>query len=162
MAQNVSHTSVAKAIYGLITVLPVLLVMYDHPPSAWVGAGILFGTTLTVALVETYAETIAVMLHRQRRLTNAEKREIWHYAAPVMVGAQAPTIVLVLSAVGFFPVEQAITIAQAVLFLFLFGYGVRVGQILHEGWHRQFLSGLVVVAIAALLVAIKIVQLVLH
>ena len=32
MAQQVSKQFVAEAIYGLITVLAVLLVMADHPP----------------------------------------------------------------------------------------------------------------------------------
>jgi hypothetical protein len=35
---------VAKAIYGLITVLAVVLVMEEHPPTAWIAAGTLFGT----------------------------------------------------------------------------------------------------------------------
>lgn len=47
---------------------------------------------------------------------------------PVLVGAQAHMIVLVLLAMGVLPVEQAILIAQVILFLFLFGYSVRVGD----------------------------------
>jgi hypothetical protein len=33
------------------------------------------------------------MLFRQRRLPRTELREIWHGVAPVLVGAQAPTLV---------------------------------------------------------------------
>ena len=50
---------VAKAIYGLISVLAVLLIMEEHPPTAWKGAGILFGTVLVLAMAETYSGTIA-------------------------------------------------------------------------------------------------------
>jgi hypothetical protein len=63
------------------------------PAGAKRGALTLFGTTLAVALVDTYAETIAGMLFRQRRLPRTELREIWHGVAPVLVGAQAPTLV---------------------------------------------------------------------
>jgi hypothetical protein len=44
--------SISGAIYGLVTVLAVLVVMADHPPVAWQGAVTLFGTTLAVALVD--------------------------------------------------------------------------------------------------------------
>ena len=155
MARNVRKTFVAKAIYGLVTVLAVLLVMEDHPPAAWRGAVTVFGATLAVALVEMYAETIAAMLDRQRRPTGAEIRETLFHVACIVAGALAPTIVLLLSAMGFWSVDQAIDIAKAVLFLFLFGYGARVGQLLHEQWHRQVLSGLILVAIAGLIVALK-------
>ena len=156
MAEQENHHFAEKAIYGLITVLAVLVVMEEHPPVAWRGALTLFGTTLAVALVETYAATIAWMLTRQRRLGREELRTIWHEVTPVMTGAQAPTIVLLLSAAGLYPVGRAITIAEAVIVVFLFGYGLRVGQLLHQSFLRQVISGLILVAIAGLVVAIKV------
>jgi hypothetical protein len=155
MHRTVSNTFVSKAIYGLIAVLAVLLVMEDHPPVAWQGAVTLFGTTLAVALVDTYSETVAATLAQRRRLTRAELCHIWHDVSPVLVGAQAPTLVLLLSAVGLFPVAQAITIAQVACMVLLFGYGIRVGQLLHEQWFQQLVSGLIVFAVGGLLVAIK-------
>jgi hypothetical protein len=41
---------VSKAIYGLISVLAVLLTMEEHPPTAWIAAGILFGTVFVLAI----------------------------------------------------------------------------------------------------------------
>ena len=73
----------------------------------------------------------------------------------MLVGAQAPTLVLLLSAVGLFPVETALNLAQGVIVLLLFGYGLRVGQLLHHHWLRHVVSGLVLLAIAGLLVGIK-------
>ena len=150
-----SKPAVAKAIYGLITVLAVLVVMDDHPPPAWRGAVTLFGTTLAVALVDTYAETIAGMLSHQRRPSRRELRGIWHDVSPVLLGAQAPTLVLLAAAFGLLSVGRALTIAEAVAFCLLFGYGWRVGTTLHRNRLPQVLSGLGLVAIGGLIVGIK-------
>lgn len=75
------------AIYGLLTVLPVLVVMRDHPPSGWLAAGVALGTTLAVALAETYAETVGALLHRPHRLTSAELKANWRAGIPILAGA---------------------------------------------------------------------------
>ena len=54
---------------------------------------------------------------------------------------------LLLSALGLFPVERAITIVEVVAFLFLFLFGY--------GWLRQLISGLLLIAIGGLIVGIK-------
>lgn len=151
----VSSTFVARAVYGLITVLAVLQAMELHPPEAWRGAVSLFGTTLAVALIEVYAETIGEMLGTKTRLSRGDLVHIWHDAAPVLAGAQGPTIVLLLSAFGLMSVETAIDIAQLIAFVTLFGYGWRIGQMLDARLSRQLLSGLILIAIGGLLVGIK-------
>jgi hypothetical protein len=154
-AQEVSHAFVSRAIYGLISVLAVLQVMEVHPPSAWSGAISLVGTTLAVALIVAYADTIAKTRSHGRSLAFGELREIWHDVEPVLVGAQGPTVLLVFSGFGLLEVEDAIDLAQAVAFLFLFGYGWRVGKLLHTHWARRPVSGLILVAIGGLIVGIK-------
>ena len=153
--QKVSQAPVSRAIYGLVTVLAVLQVMELHPPTAWQGAVSLFGTTLAVALVDAYADSIAEILAHGRSLTREELRAILRDVGPILVGAQGPTLILVLSALGLFDVEDAIDLAQVVAFLFLFGFGWRVGQLLHEHWARRLVSGLILVAIGAFIVGVK-------
>ncbi len=153
--QDIRHTPVSKAIYGVITVLAVLQVLEAHPPSAWSGAVFLFGTTVAVALVDAYSESIAIMLAQERGLTLGDLREIRHEVAPVLVGAQAPTLLLIASAFGLMSVERAISLAQVVAFMLLFSYGWRVGTMLHEHWLRRIVSGLILVAIGAIAVGIK-------
>jgi hemolysin III len=153
--REVGHAAVSRAIYGLMTVLAVLQVMELHPPSAWQAAVSLFGTTLAVALVDAYADSIAEMLSRGRTLLWDELRAIGRDVAPILVGAQGPTLVMILSALGLLTVDDAIDLAQAVAFLFLFGYGWRVGKLLHEHWARRLVSGLILVAIGGFIVGIK-------
>jgi hypothetical protein len=152
----VNRVSVARSIYGLVTVLAVLQVMEEHPPTAWEGAATLFGTTLAVALLEAYCNAIAQMLSERRSLARHELRAIWRDVAPVLIGAQGQTLLLVASVFGLLDVEDAIWLAQAVALLFLFAYGWRLGRALHETLLRQILSGLMLVAIGAFVVGIKV------
>lgn len=151
----VNSTFVARAVYGLITVLAVLQTMELHPPEPWRAAVTVFGTTLAIALIEVYAETIGELLGRRDRLARKDLVHFWHDATPVLVGAQGPTIALILSALGVMSVETAIDIAQLVAFATLFAYGWRVGQMLNVPIVRRIVSGLVLVGIGVLLVLIK-------
>jgi hypothetical protein len=152
---GVSREPVSRAIYGLITVLAVLQVMEVHQPSAWHGTATLFGTTLAVALADAYSDSVAEMLSEQRWISRSDLGAIGRDVAPILAGAQAPTLLLLLSAFGLISVELAITLAQIAAFLLLFGYGWRVGRLLHENRLRQLVSGLMLVAIGGLVVGIK-------
>ena len=110
VVEKVSRAFVSRAIYGLVTVLAVRQVMELHPPTAWQGAVSLFGTTLAVALVDAYADSIAEMLAHGRSLTWGEVRAIVRDVEPILVGAQGPTVIG-LSALGLFDVEDAIDLA---------------------------------------------------
>jgi hemolysin III len=95
------------------------------------------------------------MLAHGRTLSWDELRAIGRDVGPILVGAQGPTLLLVLSALGLLDVEDAIDLAQVVAFVFLFGYGWRVGMLLHEHWARRLVSGLILVAIGGFIVGIK-------
>lgn len=151
----VGHAPVSKAIYGLISVLAVLQVLQVHPPSAWHATVAVFGTTLAVALTDAYSESVAEMLSTRHSLTGDDLRAIGRDVAPVLAGAQAPTVLLLLSAVGLISLDLALTLAQIVVFVLLFGFGWRVGQLLHEHLPRQLASGLFLLAIGGLVVGIK-------
>jgi len=151
----VSHAPVSKAIYGLISVLAVLQALVLHPPTALQATVALFGTTVAVALADAYSESIAEMLVKRHSLSMDDLRKIGRDVAPVMTGAQAPTVVLLASALGLISLDLALTLAQIVAFALLFGFGWRVGQLLHENWIRQIISGLFLLAIGGLAVGIK-------
>lgn len=147
--------SVSKAIYGSISVLAVLLVMEEHPPAAWRAATTLFGTALAIALAESYSETVAEILAQRKRLNAEEIRGIWRLTRPILLSANLPTLVLLLSAAGFYPVAAGLKIAEYAIYLALFAYGARVGQLLHGAWWRSLLGGLFTLAIGVLIGLIK-------
>ena len=146
---------VSRAIYGLITVLAVLQVVMMHPVSPRASAVSLFGATLAVALIDAYSESIAAMLAKGSSLARQEFAELLRDVAPVMIGAQAPTLVLLLAVAGILEHNTALRLAEAVTFLLLFGYGFAVGKLLGGSLARQLANGLVLVAVGAIIVGIK-------
>ena len=146
---------VTKAIYGLISVLAVLLIMEEHPPTAWKAAGILFGTVLALAMAETYSATIAETIAGQRKLDREEILEIWHDTRPILLSANLPTLVILLSGAGLYSMDTALIIAKAAIYLALFCYGLQVGHLLHASRWRILLSGLFTAGIGALIGLLK-------
>jgi hemolysin III len=106
-------------------------------------------------MVDAYSESIAIKLAQERGLTMGDLRANRHEVAPVLIGAQAPTLIMLASGIGLMSVERAISLAQAVAFLLLFSYGWRVGTLLHEHWLRRIARGLILVEIGAIAVGIK-------
>jgi hypothetical protein len=146
---------VSKAIYGLISVLAVLLTMEEHPPTAWIAAGILFGTVFVLAIAETYSATIAEIIAGQKRLDRQEFMEIWHDTHPILLTANLPTLVILLSGAGLYSMETALIIAKSAIYLTLFAYGLQVGHLLHASRWRILLSGLFTAGIGALIGLMK-------
>jgi hypothetical protein len=148
---------ISKAIYGSITILAVLFAMDSHPPTAWQGALTLFGTALAVTLAEAYSATIAATISGQKELNRAEAGAIWHHSRPILVVANLPTLVFVLTAVGLYSIETALLVAKGFVFLTLFLYGLRIGHLLHGSRIRILWNGLFAVGIGGLIGVIKVV-----
>lgn len=145
----------AKAIYGLLTVLALLVAMEEHPPTPLRASVTLFGAIFGIALAEAYSEWIAEMLAHRRPLSREELRGIWRVVAPVMLGAQPPTVVLLISALGFLPVETAIDVGQWTDLALLYLFGVRVGRVAQQTWPLAIGSGAIATATGALIILVK-------
>jgi hypothetical protein len=148
---------VSRAIYGSISVLAVVLVMQARPPDAVKAAATLFGTSLAIALAETYSETIAEMLSQRRNLDLREAGEIWQRARPILFAANVPTAIVVLAVAGLLSVDTALDVAEFAIYASLFIWGTRVGRLLHDSWLRALASGLVTTGIGVLIGLIKVV-----
>jgi hypothetical protein len=97
------------------------------------------------------------MLAQRRNLDLKETGEIWQRAQPILFAANLPTAVVLLSAVGAFSVDQALNFAELTIYVSLFVWGARVGQLLHDSWLRILLSALITLAIGLLIGLIKVV-----
>jgi len=155
--QLLDKHAVSRAIYGSVSILAVLLVMQSHPPSAWTAAVMLFGTSLAIALAETYSETIAEMIGHQRQFAARELAAIWRRTRPILVAANLPTAIVLLSVAGLYSVSTALNVAEFAVYAALFVWGLRVGQLMHDSWPRIIASGLATVAIGVLIGLIKVI-----
>lgn len=146
---------VSRAIYGSISVLAVLLVMEEHPPSAFEAVLTLFGTTLAIALAEAYSETIAEVIAKRKRLSREEIKALWVQTRPVLLSANLPTLVLLGSLTGLYSVPSALEVAEYAIYLELFVLGFGTGRLLHGSVWRSLLIGLSTLAIGVLIGLIK-------
>lgn len=149
------YSFASMAIYGSLTVMAVIVAMEDHPPSPFRAAAQLFGVTLAIAVAKAYAEIVADTLNRGRKLNAEEAREILRKVSPVLFGAQAPTLVFLLSAFGLFSVETAFEVSKVLVLTLLFVYGLRVAQVLHKNRLAQIASGLVIMSAGLVVVVIN-------
>jgi hypothetical protein len=146
------HSFASAAIYGSLAVMGVIVAMGDHPPPPLIAAVQLFGVTLAIAMAKAYSEILAATLERKRKLNADEGRTIWRAVSPVLFGAQAPTVVFLMSALGWYPVETGVQISKVLVLALLFVYGLRVGQLLHTARVVQIVSGLAIMSAGALVV----------
>ena len=146
---------ISKSLYGSITLLAVLLSLEDHLPTAWHGASLLFGTALSVALAEAFSESISQVIAGKKKLDRAELIEIWHETRPVLLAAYLPLLMMVLAGVGLLSVPTAINLAEGLIYVTLFIYGLRIGYLLHGRKLRMFLAGVFTLGIGGLIGIIK-------
>jgi hypothetical protein len=149
------YSFVSMAIYGSLTVMAVVVAMENHPPPPLSAAARVFGVTLAIAAAKAYAELIADTLTRGRKLNGEEGRQLLRRVSPVLFGAQAPTVVFLMSALGWYSVETGIEISRVLVLGLLFVYGLRVGQLLHRARVVQIASGLAIVSAGALVVVMN-------
>lgn len=155
MSYLLNEKFAAKVLYGLISVLAVLVVLELHPPTALAAIVTVLGTTFAIALAEAYSETVAEMLVNERKPTAAEFRHLWDEVAPIISSSQPAILLLLLAMFGLFSVETALRIGQYVVIGLLFLYGLRVGHLLHGSLPRQILTGLVMASGGLAIVLIK-------
>ena len=78
-----------------------------------------------LAMAETYSATIAETIAGQKRLDRQEILEIWHDARPILLTANLPTLVFLLSEAGLYSMDTALIIAKSAIYLALFAYGLQ-------------------------------------
>src|SRR5262249_20810424 len=104
---------------------------------------------------EVYADAIAGMFVHHKRLSRSEAGHIGREAAPLLIGAPLPVVVLILSALGLVEIHRAIDVAQVVAYATLLVYGWRTAQYLDARLATRVVGCLTFAAIGFLLVAIK-------
>ncbi len=154
--EAVDKIAISEAIYGMITVLALIVVLEQNPPGPWRIVFTIIGATCGLAFARAYANVVAEVLTKREKLRREALLAVWREVRPLIVYPQLTTLVFVLSALGLFPLGFAFWVAEAVgvLSLFLAGYlmGGRVGI----SRFRSLFSSLAVGVVGGLIISVKI------
>ena len=135
MMRNGRMTTQAKQIdeaafgvvYGSITVMALLMGMHTPIENPGHQALLLFGSVFVVAVAKAYAEICERMLQSGNAAGWSDIRAVWGHSRTVLLAANGPTLAFLLSAIGLYDPDTALTMAQIVAIALLGWFGGRIG-----------------------------------
>lgn len=147
--------AISEAIYGMITVLALIVVLEQNPPGPWRTVITIIGATCALAFVRAYANAVAGVLSTREKLRRDALRAVWREVRPLIMYPQLTTLVFVLSALGLFPLGFAFWVAEAVGTLSLFFAGYLMGRRVGFLRFRSLFSSLAVGVVGGLIISVK-------
>ncbi len=141
-----------SALYMALVLLAVLAALpEDRLPEGWAVLGVLLGTAIGLILAHWVAFRLAAQLAEETGVSPAE--------AAREAGAQLAggILVAVIAAVplALLPGPAAVTVSLVLLSALPALAGVAIGRLRGRSWARSLLAGLLVLAIALVVVTIK-------
>jgi hypothetical protein len=148
--------SIARAIYGTILALAVVLAVSDDPDN---GIGYVLGGLLATAIVfwlsHVYAEVLAEHVRSGTRSWSGDVRAALAREWPLVESAVPLAAGLLLGVVGLVSRDTAVNVAIGLGLAELFAWGFAVGRRLGQALPLAVLTGLANCALGAVLVALK-------
>ena len=142
-------------IYGLVTVLPLLVAMeHGHKESKYVIMFILI-TLLTIWLAESYAEFYKRVYRDKRHLRANEITSILRKEFVVMLSANAILIPFVFELFGWIELSTAYNLAALIGVLLLFRIGFRLALYINDRLLHAFMYGVVSASFGLVIILLK-------
>lgn len=150
------RSRIAAAVYGTILVLAVLsyLSEVDELGAGDVAAA-MGGTGIAYFAAHVYVDYLAARMTGERDPTLTLTRRVLAEEWPLLQAMLAPSVPLVLGAVGVFSRSTAVDLALIVAFADLVGWGYRAGRKSYGTWVGAIGSALVAVALGIVVVSLK-------
>jgi hypothetical protein len=149
--------TIAGTVYGTIVVLAVVAAGGKaFEQNLWQLVAIVVTTVLVLWLAHVYADGLGESLRAGRRLTAGEIQGIARRELSVPVAAVAPTVALVLGAVGVLGGRGAVGLAFALGIVTLAGQGLRYARVERLGRGGTVLVVTVNVTLALVLVVLEV------
>lgn len=145
-----------EALYGMITGLALIVVLEESPSGPWRVVVIIVAATCAFAFAKAYASMVAEILSKGEHLTRGTLRSAWREVRPLMVYLQLPTLVFVLSALGFLSLDLAFRVAQAVGVFSLFLAGYSMGRRVGFSCPRSRVSGLAIGVVGGMIISLRV------
>ncbi len=155
-AAPTGEPSLARAVYGTILALAVVLAVADDPDN---GIGFVLGGLLATAIIfwlaHVYAEVLAEHVRSRRTSWRADIRAAVVGEWPLVQAAVPLALGLALGVVGLLSRDAAVNVAIALGLAELFGWGLAVGRRLGQPLPLAVLTGIANCGLGAVLVALK-------
>jgi hypothetical protein len=152
---HLASRDVARALYGAIIGLALVVALQDHPPSAGEAAAAVLATALAVGLAEMYSEAIAHEARTRRPVDRAGLRAIAGEAAAVMAGAAFPAVYFLLAAMGVLGLDTAFRLSKWSGLALICAYGYFAARLAGSAPGRSLAHAAAVGSIGGTLIVLK-------
>jgi len=152
---HLGSNQVSRVIYGAIIGLALVLALQHHPPEAGAVAGALVATAVAVGLAELYSELVGA---GTRAPSGLDRTLVAHTLADVLAVALAiafPAVFFLMASAGWIELNTAFRLAKWTGLGLIGFYGFCGARLSGRSWVGSAANAAVVVAIGALLIALK-------
>jgi drug/metabolite transporter (DMT)-like permease len=145
----------ARAVYGTIIALAVIVVLDDGQTDADEVIAAVLGATIAASMAETYADYLATVIRQRRHLSRDELRQAATDSALGTLAALLTLIPFIAVELGWIETQTAFDTAPWVGLALIGGYSLFANRIAGMPVRRAALITASMLAIGLLLIAIK-------
>ncbi len=142
-------------IYGLVTVLPLLVVLEHGRKDSQYAITVILVTLLTIWLAESYAEFYKKAYSHKRHLEKVEINTIIKKEFVVMLSANAILIPFVLEFFGWIELTVAYNLAAWIGVILLFRIGFRLSLYIDKKFSSAMMYGAVSASFGFVIILLK-------
>jgi drug/metabolite transporter (DMT)-like permease len=145
----------ARAVYGTIIALAVIVVLDDGQTEADEVIVAVLGATIAASMAETYADYLAAVIRQRRHLSRDELRQAATDSALGTLAALATLAPFVAVELGWIETQTAFDVAPWIGLALIGGYSMFANRIAGLPTRRAALITATMIAIGLVLIAIK-------
>jgi hypothetical protein len=145
----------ARAVYGTIIALAVIVVLDDGQTEADEAIVAVLGATIAASMAETYADYLAAVIRQRRHMSFAEIRQAATDSALGTLAALVTLLPFVLVELGWIETQTAFDIAPWVGLALIGGYSLFANRVAGLPTRRSVLITASMLAIGLVLIVLK-------
>lgn len=142
-------------IYGLITALPVLIILEKHQEPSTTAILLVFFTLVAIWLAESYSQYYVSAYTQKKMLSGKEIRAILSNEYAVVISSNLILLPFFLELLGIMSLAVAYNAAQFIGIFLLFIIGYRLAIHIERPLMQRFLFGFVSASIGLFIVILK-------
>jgi hypothetical protein len=145
----------ARAVYGTIVALAVIVVLDDGQTEADELIVAVLGATIAASLAETYADYLATVIRQRRHMSFAEVRRAATDSALGTLAALLTLVPFLVVELGWIETQTAFDLATWIGLALIGGYSLFANRVAGLPWRRAAITTASMLAVGLVLIAIK-------